>query len=147
MAMVMLLLAVSLTAGLVSTSGDTSFTHCLQSRPFNYNNRFFSVGPAEIPPVRLHVGTSIVGGYPVNITQVPWQISVHHRKRHICGGSIISDQWILTAAHCVDDVVSEHRVRVGSPDKLTGGTLHYVDQVLTHEKYTVHTITISDCAN
>lgn len=136
MTVVRLLLAVSLAAGLASTSGDTSSTHCLQSRQFNYIKRFCPVEPAKIPPVKLHVGTRIVGGYPVNITQVPWQISLHHRKWHICGGSIISDQWILTAAHCVDDVVSDHRVRVGSLDKLTGGTLHYVDQAIRHEKYT-----------
>ncbi|XP_004766114.1 serine protease 52-like isoform X1 [Mustela putorius furo] len=42
----------------------------------------------------------IVGGEPTDIIDFPWQVSILHRRRHICGGSILSRWWILTAAHC-----------------------------------------------
>ncbi|XP_064917198.1 plasma kallikrein isoform X7 [Columba livia] len=46
----------------------------------------------------------IVGGTDSAPGEWPWQVSLHvklSRRRHVCGGSIISNQWILTAAHCV----------------------------------------------
>lgn len=43
----------------------------------------------------------IVGGFRVDISQVPWQASLQLEGSHKCGASIISDKWLLTAAHCV----------------------------------------------
>lgn len=51
--------------------------------------------------------TRIVGGKDAEKGLHPWQVSVHwgdrERKipsRHICGGSLVTAGWILTAAHC-----------------------------------------------
>ncbi|XP_028992204.3 transmembrane protease serine 3 [Betta splendens] len=43
----------------------------------------------------------IVGGSISIPGQFPWQVSLHYNKKHVCGGSIITSKWILTAAHCV----------------------------------------------
>ncbi|RVE57762.1 hypothetical protein OJAV_G00202470 [Oryzias javanicus] len=45
--------------------------------------------------------TRIVGGNLSVPGQFPWQASLHFRGEHMCGGSVISPLWIVTAAHCV----------------------------------------------
>ncbi|KAF2880079.1 hypothetical protein ILUMI_26091 [Ignelater luminosus] len=44
----------------------------------------------------------IVGGYPCKIGQHPYivNIVVSRSLRHKCGGSLVSSEWVLTAAHC-----------------------------------------------
>jgi len=42
----------------------------------------------------------IVGGKPAEPGSVPHQISLEYFGGHICGGSIISDEWVVCAAHC-----------------------------------------------
>ncbi|XP_043085574.1 transmembrane protease serine 3 [Puntigrus tetrazona] len=50
---------------------------------------------------RPKFSTRIVGGNLSAEGQFPWQVSLHFQNEHLCGGSIISSLWILTAAHCV----------------------------------------------
>lgn len=45
----------------------------------------------------------IVGGTEVTLEdEHPWQISLR-TTGHICGGSLINNQWVVTAAHCTQD--------------------------------------------
>lgn len=46
----------------------------------------------------------IVGGGPIDITAAPWQVLLRINNATQCGGAIISDSWILTAAHCLNGV-------------------------------------------
>ncbi|XP_055003043.1 plasma kallikrein [Sorex araneus] len=49
----------------------------------------------------------IVGGTDSSWGEWPWQVSVQVKLTglsHVCGGSIIASQWILTAAHCFDEL-------------------------------------------
>uniref|UniRef100_A0A3Q3DQ10 Transmembrane serine protease 5 n=1 Tax=Hippocampus comes TaxID=109280 RepID=A0A3Q3DQ10_HIPCM len=43
----------------------------------------------------------IIGGVEATLGRWPWQVSLYYSNRHTCGGSIITSQWIVTAAHCV----------------------------------------------
>ncbi|KAK9409989.1 ovochymase-2-like [Crotalus adamanteus] len=43
----------------------------------------------------------IVGGSQVQQGSHPWQVSLKRSNHHFCGGTLVSTQWVITAAHCV----------------------------------------------
>ncbi|XP_077887255.1 trypsin-like isoform X2 [Ictidomys tridecemlineatus] len=51
----------------------------------------------------------IIGGYTCAKNSVPYHVSLN-AGHHFCGGSLISDQWVLSAAHCYK---SRIQVRLG----------------------------------
>lgn len=44
--------------------------------------------------------TKIVGGDLIEISAVPYQASLSYDGKFICGASIISTKYLLTASHC-----------------------------------------------
>ncbi|XP_075748996.1 trypsin-1-like [Rhipicephalus microplus] len=70
---------------------------------------------------------NIIGGVRALPGEFPWQVSVRkiftRGTRHHCGGALLTDRWVLTAAHCVIDSQgrraspSEFFVRVGEYDQ------------------------------
>jgi len=42
----------------------------------------------------------ITGGSSAARGQFPWQVALINDGSWFCGGSLISSQWVLTAAHC-----------------------------------------------
>ncbi|XP_061168955.1 chymotrypsinogen A-like [Saccostrea echinata] len=43
----------------------------------------------------------VVGGDPALDGEWPWQVSFQNDRGHFCGGTLVSDQWVVTAAHCL----------------------------------------------
>merc|ERR1712193_423167 len=64
----------------------------------------------------------IVGGFEAEPNQWPWQVALFVDNAWFCGGSLISENYVLTAAHCVDgasyyDIMAgAHNVREPSED-------------------------------
>lgn len=46
----------------------------------------------------------VIGGQPTTIEQAPWQVLVLPGPNALCGGALIGEQWVVTAAHCVQGV-------------------------------------------
>lgn len=78
--------------------------------------------------------TRIVGGRPINIEQVPWQVALYDNGYLICGGSLISVDWVLTAAHCVEDG-GRFAVRAGSTYANRGGQVRGARVAYIHSSY------------
>lgn len=82
---------------------------------------------------------AIVGGTPAMPGEFPHQISLQQYGSHICGGSIIGPNKILTAAHCVVGIFappySSCQVVTGTTKHNQGGQTYKVKSIRVHPNY------------
>ncbi|XP_046613071.1 trypsin delta-like [Neodiprion virginianus] len=77
----------------------------------------------------------IVGGVATSIDEVPYQVSLQVFGSHICGGALISDTWVLTAAHCMVYPTAWFTIRSGSTLSNSGGSTTSFASVINHASY------------
>ncbi|XP_063843971.1 trypsin-1-like isoform X1 [Scylla paramamosain] len=97
---------------------------------------------------RRNTVTRIVGGQQTTVHEYPWQVALvsKYSNRPFCGGSIISDVWILSAGHCVNSntkknvrvVIGEHKWDSSSETSIT--SRRALSQVLRHKYYSSSTL-------
>uniref|UniRef100_A0A8K9V1S8 Ovochymase 2 n=1 Tax=Oncorhynchus mykiss TaxID=8022 RepID=A0A8K9V1S8_ONCMY len=102
---------------------------------------FPTTGPkCGLPQIRNLIDRSlrIVGGLEARYGSHPWLVSLRSRGFHFCGGAILTERWILTAAHCfsvvstnVSVVIGEYDQRVPDEEEQT----FTVNTIKIHEKY------------
>ncbi|KAF7664240.1 hypothetical protein LDENG_00184000 [Lucifuga dentata] len=64
----------------------------------------------------VHINTRIVGGHQVRGTDGSWVVSIQREKAHLCGGSLIREDWVLTDQQCFTSCVpdlGDYSVQVG----------------------------------
>lgn len=90
----------------------------------------------------------IVGGITTQQGEWPWIAGLFNAGRHICGGSLIDDRHILTAAHCVAQMnswdVARLTVRLGDYDIKTPHEVRHIEKrvkrVVRHRGFDMRTL-------
>ena len=97
--------------------------------------------------IRTDETAKITGGTNADISEFPWQIYLE-ADNFVCGGSIISEEWIITAAHCTKGEfnepvpASQMTVTVGAnnPRNSSQGKEYLVSEVIVNENFDTGTL-------
>ncbi|XP_048794862.1 trypsin I-P1 isoform X3 [Lagopus muta] len=97
------------------------------------------VGVAVAFPVSDGDDDKIVGGYTCGRSAAPYQVSLNSGY-HFCGGSLISSQWVLSAAHCYKSSI---QVKLGEYNLAsTDGSEQTISasKIIRHSGYNSYTL-------
>ena len=89
----------------------------------------------------------VTGGSNADISEFPWQIYLE-ADDFVCGGSIISEEWIITAAHCTKGEFNEPvpaskmvvTVGANNPRNSVQGKDYLVSEIIVHENFDISTL-------
>jgi secreted trypsin-like serine protease len=83
------------------------------------------------------VVTKIIGGIEADIDSWGWAVSIRLINSHICGGSLISPELVVTAAHCFVsvDAISKLSVTAGSTYLNDINQQRSISEIFIHRKY------------
>ena len=98
-----------------------------------------TLAPGELPQ------PFIVGGWEVDPAcpdcKYPFMVSVQgtgYWSGHFCGGSLVREDWVVTAAHCMSgESPSSISVKIGmhNINGTMGSETRYADQIIVHPQY------------
>uniref|UniRef100_A0A8B9JL18 Peptidase S1 domain-containing protein n=1 Tax=Astyanax mexicanus TaxID=7994 RepID=A0A8B9JL18_ASTMX len=97
---------------------------------------FISIFPPACGQAPLN--TKIVGGNTAVRGSWPWQVSIQSLGSHFCGGSLINNNWILSAAHCFQSTPAGLSVFLGKQSLQTSelnSLTITVAQIINHPSY------------
>jgi secreted trypsin-like serine protease len=79
----------------------------------------------------------IVGGEAAGVATWGWAVSISIADSYLCGGSILSSSWVITAAHCVYGgyTASQITIYAGSTLRWTGTQSSTGANLIIHPSY------------
>jgi trypsin len=106
-----------------------------------------AITPSLIPDNRVLNGDdAVANSWPWMVNLIQW-LGGNTYSGHFCGGSIISQQYILTAAHCVDFLsASQLAIYVGGYETVQSGStlneanIYRVSRIKRHPFYSSRTL-------
>ncbi|NVJ59612.1 MAG: trypsin-like serine protease [Gammaproteobacteria bacterium] len=98
-----------------------------------FSSKLFAEFEEEKEPVVI---PNIVGGSEVTPGSRSYQAMLLFNGQQGCGGTLIEDFWVITAAHCLDNAnTNTLTVRLGAHYRNSGGTTHRVTQIIRHPNW------------
>lgn len=76
----------------------------------------------------------IVGGAPVTKGQIPWQVAVRRDEQQVCGGALISPNFVVTTAHCFRQK-GRYVLSSGIVDVSDVGQLRSINRTILHPSW------------
>uniref|UniRef100_UPI0035900DB7 trypsin-2-like n=1 Tax=Myxine glutinosa TaxID=7769 RepID=UPI0035900DB7 len=83
----------------------------------------------------------IVGGYQCPTHSQPWQVSLNSGG-HYCGGSLINEQWVLSAGHCYT-LPDKFEIHLGADNLCNeGNTVQHIGvaKAIKHQHFNPYTL-------
>ncbi|KAK2899327.1 hypothetical protein Q8A73_012456 [Channa argus] len=88
------------------------------------------------------INPRIIGGQDAPAGNWPWQVALYINNTYICEGSLINNQWVLSAAHCfpsnninVIAILGRYRIFIVVPTEI----FLTVTQIINHPNYVAST--------
>ncbi|RXN08187.1 complement factor D-like protein [Labeo rohita] len=86
-----------------------------------------------------HVNVGIVNGTEAKPHSRPYMVSLQKGYTHVCGGFLISDRFVMTAAHCIKHVTLTAVIGAHDLTKSEGSVRIGVKSYHKHPDYNIHT--------
>ncbi|XP_032059801.1 granzyme M [Aythya fuligula] len=91
-----------------------------------------ALGALFPPSSRGRSRLGIIGGHEAKPHSRPYMVSVQSGGVHICGGALVQQRWVLTAAHCIVR-------RLKGPVKVVVGLHHLWDRGAATQSFAIRT--------
>ncbi|CAG9837834.1 unnamed protein product [Diabrotica balteata] len=83
------------------------------------NHQNWNIIPTKTCGYSVNDQRRIVNGKPAKLNQFPWMAQIFYKRKNntdafLCGGSLINNRYVVTAAHCITDFKEKiNIVRIG----------------------------------
>jgi secreted trypsin-like serine protease len=90
---------------------------------------------------KITFAPNIVGGSTISYSLSPSIVSIQVRGYHFCGGTALSQRYVLSAAHCaLLYETSDYSVQIGSAILYQGGVNVNVSRIYKHPKFNTENV-------